>query len=115
MARISPLIRDMEIPLSALTKGAGLILIEIKPTYSYVNQQRSDTIVGYSHTVVEDKKFNRFLVKVDSATPLLTEEQIAKTKDHLYVKFENAFIKLYTTQNGDVEVSIKAASISLQK
>lgn len=115
MGRINPLVRDMEIPLIALTKGASLILLGCKPTYEYINQQRSESVIGYTYTVVDNQKFNKIQVKVESTSPLLTDEQISTAKEHIFVKFEQAIIKLYITQSGDVEFSIKATGISLQK
>ena len=105
----------LKIPLEVVTEGANLILLEVNPYYQYQNGVRSNEIEGYRYTVVEEKKYEKFSVKIPSTAPAFTNEQIASAKAKIYVTFVNGIAKPYRTQSGEYALSISASSVSTIK
>ena len=109
------LLTKLNIPLEVITGDAHQILLEVAPYYAYADGKKTDTLVGYRYTVVEDRNFEKFSVKIPSSTPAVSQENIDTAKQRIFVTFENAFAKPYRTQNGDYDLSISATGINLVK
>lgn len=105
----------LNIPFVPVVAEGRLILLKVEPYYTYENNKRTDKLAGYKYTVVEDKDFDKYVVKIQCATPAITQEQIDSTKQKMTVTFENASAKPYRTQSGDYELSITATGISIVK
>lgn len=109
-------ITKLEIPIPIIINGANLILLSVAPNYEYVDNKKTDNLLGYKYTVVEDITFEKFVVKVPSSTPVMTQEQIDTAKDRIYVTFNNAIAKPYrNTSTGNYDLSINANGISIVK
>ncbi len=106
-------ISKLSIPLEVVTAGAGLILLEVAPYYSYVDGKRTDTMLGYRYLVVEDKTFEKMSVKIPSSEPAITPETLETAKKRIMVAFNGAFARPYRTQNGDYDLSITATGIQI--
>ena len=105
----------LNIPLQVVTNGANLILLEVAPYYAYEDGKKTDNLIGHRYTVVEDKNFEKFIVKVPSSDPAISQENIDSAKQRFSVSFDNAFAKPYRTHSGDYELSISATGISIVK
>lgn len=105
----------LNIPFVPVVAEGNLILLKVEPYYIYENGKKTDKLGGYKFTVVEDKNFDKYAVKIPSAAPAITQEQIDSAKQKLIVTFENAFAKPYRTQSGDYELSISATGILITK
>lgn len=108
-------ITKLNIPLNVITEGANLILLEVVPYYAYVDGKKTDTLKGYRYTVVEDETFEKLSIKIESATPIVSSEQLASAKSHVLVTFDKAFAKPYRTNSGDFELSISASNMLIVK
>ena len=105
----------ISIPLEVISGGANLILLDVAPYNAYVDGKKTDTIVGYRYTVVEDKTFEKLIIKIPSSEPAFTQEQIASSKERIKVSFDGAVAKPYRTMSGDYDLSISATAIRTVK
>ena len=105
----------IKIPLTAVVDGANLILVDVSPYYAYVDGKKTDNQLGHKYLVVEDKNFDKFFVKVPSATPIITSEQLSEAKQRIMVTFENGVARPYRTQNGEYDLSITATAVAIAK
>lgn len=105
----------LNLPLDVIIGGANQILLEVTPYYAYMDGKKSDTILGYRYTVVEDKNFEKFSVKIPSSVPAISQESIDSSKQRIIVTFDNAIAKPYRTQSGEYDLSISATGINIAK
>lgn len=105
----------LNIPFNIVIDNANTILLGVAPYYDYVNGKKTDNQLGYKYTVVEDKTFEKFNVKIASKAPVITQEQIDASKERIKVAFENAIAKPYRTTYGDYDLSVSATGISILK
>ena len=103
----------LNIPLQIVIEDANLILINVAPYYNYVDGKKTDAVIGYRYTVVEDKNFDKINVKIPSTTPAISQETIDSAKQRILVSFENAFAKPYRTPSGNYDLSITASGINI--
>lgn len=108
-------ISKLNIPFSVVVNGANTLLLNVAPYYEYVDGKKTDSQLGYKYTVVEDKTFEKFSVKIASKAPVITQEQIDSSKERLKVTFDNAIAKPYKTFNGEYDLSVTASGITILK
>ena len=91
--------------------GETMLLNRIVPYYAYVNDQKTDKIMGYKYSVVlPGKGFQTLDVKVESDKPLV---QIPVDADYVAVAFTDLKVKLYYDNDHRIRMSAKAADIRL--
>lgn len=105
----------LNIPFVPVVTDGNLILLKSEPYYIYENGKKTDKLGGYKFTVVDDKDYDKYAVKIPSNVPAISQDQIDSAKNKLLVSFENAFAKPYRTQSGDYELSISATGINIVK
>lgn len=98
-----------KVKVSAATVGENLQLCAIYPYHEYVNNAPTDTILGYSYTVIcPGLMFNKLSVKIPGK-PLLDENSCGH-----FVKFANLKLKLYPTyfpdKNGISVMNLSASA-----
>lgn len=101
--------------ISFIEKDAKLILLKIAELYAYENGVKTENLLGYKYTVVEDKQFEKIVIKIEDVLPIITQDELEKRTGQTYVKFKNCFGKLYKKADGNIDVSFSAESIELEK
>ena len=90
--------------------GSKLLLIDVIPSYAYVDGRRTSTVTGYKYIVIlEENKFDRLSVRIDG------DKQIDNPIDgnsSIYVRFDNLELSLYWTSAGH-QIAAKASAIQL--
>ena len=90
--------------------GSKLLLIDVIPSYAYVDGRRTSTVTGYKYIVIlEENKFDRLSVRIDG------DKQIDNPIDGIsrsYVRFDNLELSLYWTSAGH-QIAAKASAIHL--
>ena len=90
--------------------GSKLLLIDVIPSYAYVDGRRTSTVTGYKYIVIlEENKFDRLSVRIDG------DKQIDNPIDgnsRTYVRFDNLELSLYWTSAGH-QIAAKASAIHL--
>ena len=80
--------------------GSKLLLIDVIPSYAYVDGRRTSTVTGYKYIVIlEENKFDRLSVRIDG-------------NSRIYVRFDNLELSLYWTSAGH-QIAAKASAIHL--
>ncbi len=111
--------KNKSIPLEFAYSDNAFLLLGIFPNYEYVNNKRTDNLIGYKYTVVDTVDFDKITVKVNQSTPLLSQEELAELRasgEKVVVEFVNAVDKLYIRRDGNsvsVEDSFSAEDILL--
>jgi len=105
----------LSIPFNVVTGGAEVVLLSVAPYYAYADGQKTDSMLGYKYGVVDMKNFDKFSVKIQSKTPVITQEQLDTSKERIKVSFDNAVAKPYRTTGGDYDLSVTASGITLLK
>lgn len=105
----------VSMPLSALMTDTSFALLETSPIFHYENGTRTDIIEGTRYTVANPSTFDRFDVKVSKVTPVLTQEQIEKSSERVFVAFTNASCRPVKAEYGKVFLSITADDIKVVK
>lgn len=106
---------NLNIPLNIVLNGANTLLLGVTPYYEYVDGKKTENLLGYKYTVVEDQNYEKFSVKIESKTPSITQQQIDDATARIKVTFEKAFARPYRTNSGDYDLSVTATGINLQK
>ncbi len=96
-------------PIDPRYFGSQMFLTGVKPVFEYVNDQKTDKVVGHKYTVVlPQKQFAQLDVKIDG------EQRIALDREqYLNVKFENLVVKLYYDRNKNVQMTARADNVSV--
>lgn len=97
------------VSVSPVTLGERLRLCGVRPYYEYIDNVRTDTILGYTYTVTCSGFFGERLDIKVPGKQLLSEEAY----DHL-VKFTNLKLGIYPTyvkgQRGIDTINLKASA-----
>lgn len=89
------------------TLGNKLWLVDVKPTYSYVDGHRTDTITGYRYTVaLPDKGLEKIAVRIDG------EQKMETPNGFVEVAFRDLELYIYWSQN-QPQVGARATDIQL--
>ena len=91
--------------------GEGMLLTDVRPTYEYADNKRTDKIVGYAYTVaLTAHKFADLTVKING------EKQLELTADSMPVRFEGLKVRAYKSfRDGEIYLTATAESISPAK
>lgn len=77
-----------------LNKLGKMELVEVRPTYAYVDEKRTDTISGYSYCVVlTDHNYEKIYVRIPGA------QQVENPSKAVRVHFEGLQASVYVHGN----------------
>lgn len=107
-------ISNISFTLEQIIGEAKLQLLHSKPTRQYENGKATDLVIGTTYEVVQHGgDFEKFTVKVPDVDTAISEEDIAASKDPIFVEFTNTSCKLYKDVSGRIQVSVKADAINV--
>lgn len=109
------IITRLNIPLTVVTEGADLILLDVTEYFEYKDGKATNHRLGAKYRVGDTKHFEQFSVKVPEKDAVITRDDLKNAKDPIKVTFADAFCKPYRTDSGGYDLSITAKSISLVK
>ena len=91
--------------------GDMMLLTKVLPYNAYVDNKKTDKVIGYKYTVILlGKGFQSLDVKIESDEPLV---RIPVSADYVSVKFTGLEVKLYYGLDRRVQLSAKAENVSL--
>lgn len=96
----------------AFPKGA--ILADIKPWYTYTNNQRDDAPCGLTYVLVNRSGYDKVNVKVRSQVPIITKEELEASTSDIMVEAEGFEGSIYNSNNG-IAISGRANKVVLVK
>ena len=106
----------IEIPLENIVGNEPLKLFGADKLYEYKDGIKTDTQLGVKFAVGESATYQRFTVKVlglkESPIPL---ERIADKSKPIFVTFKDAIARTYRNNEGEIDISVKATSITEAK
>lgn len=98
-------ITELEVKTQSL--GNKLWLVEVSPAFAYVNNRKTDTILGYRYTVaLPEKGLEKINVRIDGDKLMDAPDGYAE------VRFDNLEVFIYWSQ-GQPQVGAKATGIHL--
>lgn len=113
---------NQNIPFEVIFRDGTFILVGIAPEYEYVDNQRTDKVIGFKYEVVDTMNFDKITVKVrGQKKPLMPLEKLLELRESgekVLVEFINGADKLYIRRNGNiqtVEDSFSAEDINIIK
>lgn len=99
-------ITDLKIDVASL--GNNFLLVDVVPAYVYVDNKRTDTIVGYKYVcALPAHKLEKIAVKIENTTPLI---ELANGDTMIPVTFDDLEVGTYY-RGGSIELSAKASMI----
>lgn len=106
----------IEIPLENIVGNEPLKLFRADKLYDYKDNKITDTQLGMKFLVGESGEYQRFTVKIlglkESPIPL---ERIGDKSKPIFVTFKDAIARTYRNNDGEIDISVKASSISEAK
>ena len=106
------------IPLQTVLPGNNYALkVAPRPRYAYANGTRTDTLEGFTYTVVNMTTLDQVSILVRQTTPVISAEDFAakvSKQEHVMVSFENPVLRQYMRRDpAGVEDSISAAGVRI--
>ena len=87
--------------------GSKLWLVEVSPAFAYVNNRKTDTILGYRYTVaLPEKGLEKINVRIDG------DKRMEAPDGYVEVRFDGLEVFIYWSQ-GQPQVGAKATGIHL--
>lgn len=112
-------ITQLKLPLKVIINSdvENLRVVSIDDTYSYTDKVRSENPTGFAVTVVEEKHFEKFKVKIiGGGEPFMTQEEIEKSDEPIYVQFEEFEASFYMNKSiNDYSLTCKAKTCKVVK
>lgn len=119
---VMTILANRKIPFEAIFRDGTFILVDTAPEYEYVDNQKTDKVIGIKYGVVDTMNFDKITVKVrGQKKPLMPLEKLLELRESgekVLVEFINGVDRLYIRRNGNiqtVEDSFSAENISLIK
>lgn len=106
-------ITQLNIPLNIIFKNDSYIILKTREAKEYVDGKATDNIIGYKYECVDTDSFEKFSVKILGNKPIISQDVIDGSADHIKVSFVNAFAKAYRTSSGRYELSFKADTMKI--
>jgi len=104
-------IEDVNLSLEQIANDDVVLLLETRPYYAYVNQQKTDKVEGYTYVCCCPKqKYERIMVKIESSQPIIENDKIVADT---YVSFDGFNGRFYRDRNGVYQLSCKAEAVHL--
>jgi len=101
------MLKITDLVISPKSLGNKLYLVDVLPSYTYVDNQRTDNITAYRYVLtLPDRGFEKISVKIEG--PQLLE----KPDGYAEVRAENMEVYVYWSQ-GDYHVAARATNITL--
>ena len=105
---------DFNINLEDYYDNDKFILKDAQPINEYVDNKKTDKVIGYKYKLVDPESYDTFYVKVKDTTPVIPLEKLSKVNKTI-VTLDRAVIKPYEIAYGKVSISITADKITLVK
>ena len=105
---------DFNINLEDYYDNDKFILKDAQPINEYVDNKKTDKVIGYKYKLVDPESYDTFYVKVKDTTPVIPLEKLSKVNKTI-VTLDRAVIKPYKIEYGKVSISITADKITLVK
>ena len=98
-------ITDLEVKSQSL--GNKFWLVEVSPAFAYLNNRKTDTILGYRYTVaLPEKGLEKINVRIDG------DKLMDSPDGYVEVRFDGLEVFIYWSQ-GQPQVGAKATGINL--
>lgn len=117
---MSSILLNKPIPLQTVLPGNNYALKDApRPRYAYVNGTRTDTLEGFTYTVVNMQSLDQVSILVRHTTPVISAEDYAAKaakNEHILVTFDNPILRQYLRRGEGVaspEDSISADGIKV--
>ncbi len=99
------MLKPSDMIISAASIGSKALLVDVKPKYEYVNNQRTDKVTGYGYTVVlPECSFEKLTVKIDG------KQQMDTPDSYVDVIFTDLELYIYWSQ-GQYTVGARATGV----
>ena len=107
-------IQDLTLDLQTIANSDRVRLLSISPLFEFENNKRTEKQIGYTLTVLEEKNFNKFTVKIETLKEIITNEEISSSKNPIYVTFKNFVGRFYFSQrSGQFELTCKSDAVEI--
>ena len=102
------MLKITDIIIDPLTLGSKLWLVDIQPTYSYVDGRRTNTISGYRYTIaLPEKGLEKISVRIDGG------QKAEKPNGFVEVTFQNLELYIYWGTQNQPQLGARATDIQL--
>ena len=100
-------------PLTDIMSADLFAVLSVSPVFAYVENKKTDTVIGTRYTVANPDTFVSFDVKVNQTVPVVTQEQVEASDERYWVSFTNAVVRPYHIEYGVVQCAVTADSVVL--
>lgn len=102
------MLRITDIIIDPRTLGSKLWLVDVQPTYNYVDGHRTDTITGYRYIIaLPEKGLEKISVRIDG------EQKTDAPNGFVEVIFQNLELYIYWGAQNQPQVGARATDIQL--
>lgn len=101
-------------PLTDFMDCECFAIMSVSPVYAYVENKKTDTVIGTRYTVANPDTYVNFEVKVTSPTPVITQEKLDKSEEKFWISFVNAVVKPTKVEFGNIFCTVTADSANLE-
>ncbi|HKL42123.1 MAG TPA: hypothetical protein VJ962_06060 [Clostridia bacterium] len=110
-------INQITLSLKSVANDNKVRLIGIKDMYEYEDGKRTVKNGTKYVCLCESNEYEKIEVKVESIEPIITEEELEKKKEPVYISFQGTFkgIFWYKSRTSSWELSCKAEKVVLVK
>lgn len=106
-------ITKLNIPLNIIFSNDIFILLNVYTVKEFLDNKPTDKIIGYKYECVDTDTFEKFSVKILGQKPIISQDIIDGTENHIKVSFNDAIVKPYMIPSGGVALSFQASSIKV--
>lgn len=99
--------------LDEIVKCEVFVLKKSKPVYHYENGTKTEKIEFYKYEVANPDTYDLYEIKVPSTKPVISQEDLEKSENVVWISFKNAILKPYRIEFGKVECSVVAESATI--
>ena len=99
------MLKPSDMIVSNESLGKKFLLVEVRPKYEYVGNQRTDKVTGFGYTIVlPERSFERLVVRIDG------KQQIESPDSYVEVTFVDLELYIFWSQ-GQYTVGARASGI----
>ena len=103
---------DFNINLEDYYDNDKFILKDAQPINEYVDNKKTDKVIGYKYKLVDPESYDTFYVKVKDTTPVIPLEKLSKVNKTI-VTLDRAMINPYEIAYGKAKCTIVANAINI--
>lgn len=104
-------------PLEVFLKEKNYYLNGITVRKEYVNNERTNEVLGHVYTATNTDTYDQIHVFVEGKKPLIEPDKLQQAQEdgeRIFVEFENAVIRpYYSERTKSIEDSIRASGVKL--